>query len=468
MSGKADCALVFVTGVGQTWSTLSGDPRHRWNLFPSDRAVVFSHYPAGGRRRLAHLINDAARYLRTGKPVSQIRIEQVAADLLRHCIVRQDGSLPQDVDVRIYGARSFDVLGKTDFATGKETDGEDTLLRRVLRDVPVGDFLDECGAENLYCFNYSPFTDLYTAARALREMLLSVIEDQREKTGADKVVLIPMSMGAAVVRAYMDLYYPQDGAVQPDLVRRIVSVVGAWDGSDAFANLLEWRPIPDFAQQLCEEILPQSVKNKGLLNLLTRDPVRMKHLLRQATDALLDMCLLHSSSFLAMVPLARWDTLYGKLFSPDRFIHNPRFRVVQAEADRFIASGKRLRAQMERMHAQYGTQFAFVGGCSLAYGEGSSDFAFLRLFGDPSADTDGVLPVSSTVPGAAAGEDLPDLSDAWFPQTSCLFAGRPHEIGCDPAAMRLILDLALGSVDEVPQPIVTDPIQTDELSEIHT
>ncbi|MBQ7546649.1 MAG: hypothetical protein IJT41_06780 [Clostridia bacterium] len=468
MSGQANCALVFVTGVGQTWSTLARDPRHRWNLFPGDRAVLFSHYPAGGRRRLLNLTNDAARYLRTGRLVSQIRIEQVAADLLRHCIVGQDGSLPKQVDVRIYGARSFDVLGRTDFATGGETDGDDTLLRRLLRDVPVGEFLEECGAENLYCFNYSPFTDLYASARALREMLLAVVEDQKEKTGADKVVLIPMSMGAAVVRAYMDLYYPADGAVLPDLVRRIVSVVGAWDGSDAFANLLQWRPAADFPQQLCEEILPNTVRNKSLLHLLTRDPVRTTHLLRQAMDALLDMCLLHSSSFLAMVPLARWDTLYGKLFSADRFIHNPRFRTVQAQADRFIACGKHLRAQMERMQSQYGTEFAFVGGCSLAYGEGSKDFSFLRLFGEDGADTDGVLPVSSTVPGVAAGEPTPDFSDAWFPQTSCLFQGRPHEIGCDPSAMRLILDLALGKTDSVPTNIVTDPIPADEASAIHT
>ena len=468
MSGQTNCALVFVTGVGQTWSTLTRDSRHRWNLFPSDRSVIFSHYPSGGRRRLAHLTNDAVRYLRSGRLVSQIRIEQVAAELLRYCTVRQDGSLPPEVDVRIYGARSFDVLGKTDFASGAETDGDDTLLRRLLRDVPCGDFLEECGEENLYCFNYSPFTDLYTAARALREMLLAVVEDQKAKTGDGQVVLIPMSMGAAVVRAYMDLYYPQDGAVQPDLVRRIVSVVGAWDGSDAFANLLEWRPAADFETQLCDEILPASVKNHMLLDLLTRESTRTVHLLRQAMDALLDTCLLHSSAFLAMVPLARWDTLYGKLFSPDRFIHNPRFRIVQAEADRFIASGRRLREQMTRMHAQCGTQFAFVGGCGLAYGEGSGDFSFLRLFGEPSADTDGVLPVSSAVPGAAAGEELPDLSDAWFPQTSYLFAGRPHEIGCDPSAMRLILDLALGHVSAVPQNVITDPIQTDEQSEIHT
>ena len=451
---KAECALVFVTGVGQTWSTLADDPRHRWNLFPSDRAVLFSHYPSGGRRRLARLMSDITRYLRSGRPVSRIRMEQVAADLLRHCVVRQDGSLPPQVDVRIYGARSFDVLGKTDFATGAPTEGTDTLLARVLRDVPCGDFLDECGAENLYCFNYSPFTDLYASARALREMLLAVVEDQKEKTGSDKVVLIPMSMGAAVVRAYLDLYYTDDGAVQPDLVRRIVSVVGAWDGSDAFANLLQWRPIRNIESVLCAEILPQAVKNRALLSLLTNDPHRTVYLLRQGTDVLLDTVLLRSSAFLSMVPLARWDALYGKLFSPDRFIHNPRFRSVQAEADRFIAAGRKLRERMERMREVCGTEFYFVGGCGLAYGKGSGDFSFLRLFGAPFADTDGVLPVSSAVPGARADEGDPDMTDVWFPKCSCLFAGEPHEIGGCAEAMRLVLDLALGNTDRVPAAII--------------
>jgi hypothetical protein len=44
-----------------------------------------------------------------------------------------------------------------------------------------------------------------------------------------------MSMGAAVVNAYFDLY------PEADEVARVVSIVGAWDGSDVVADLIEPR-----------------------------------------------------------------------------------------------------------------------------------------------------------------------------------------------------------------------------------
>ena len=54
------------------------------------------------------------------------------------------------------------------------------------------------------------------------------------------VVLVPMSMGASVVTAYMDAY----PTVEENHIRRVVSIVGAWDGSDVVADLL--------TQQYCD------------------------------------------------------------------------------------------------------------------------------------------------------------------------------------------------------------------------
>ena len=134
----ATAPIIFVTGIGQTWSALKTDPDHRWNLFPGDKQVLFYDYPKGGKQRLARFAFKALRTALSGKTaVKTSDIDGVFKDVFRWCTVDENGELPEQVDVRIYGARSFDVLRNVDFATGGYTDDfGKSLLRRVYTDIP--------------------------------------------------------------------------------------------------------------------------------------------------------------------------------------------------------------------------------------------------------------------------------------------------------------------------------------------
>ena len=428
--------IVFVTGVGQTWTSLRGDDRHRWNLFARDPEVIFGALPAAERGRLLRVLTQIVRFVTTGRhPVDQTELRKALTTILRFCVVDDDGALPIHTDVHIYGARSFDELSRVHFYTGEETDDpSQSLLDRLLRDVPCRDFLQEFGAENMYCFNYSPFTDLYAAADRLHETLRAILQ----KRGQNQAVLVPMSMGAAVTVAYLDAYYSPDGAVRENFVQRIVSVVGAWDGSEGFADLLQGSVCPQWNERIFGELLPAQKIHPLLLRVLTGHPERVNALLRQLLDALLDGILLRSSAFLALVPHARWGDMYPYLFSDARFVQNTRLLTVQREADRFIRAQSNLRQRMQDVHDKCGIGFSFVGGTGLRPGEDSSDFQFMRyLHCADRTDTDGVLQIGSAMP---FDREHPDS----FVQAFIVFDRQMHEIGENKQAMQYIFDLAAG------------------------
>ncbi len=432
---KSKQPIVFVTGIGQTWTSLRGDMQHRWNLFARDPSVVFGRMPMTERAQLLRTAAEITRYLLGGRAVDQKQLQRALTAILRFCRVDDAGNLPNETVVHIYGARSFDELSRIHFYTGEPTsDVRESLLDRLLRDVPCRDFMAQYGAENMYCFNYSPFTDIYAVADALHGMLRAVLKNRP----GEKVVLVPMSMGAAVTLAYLDAYYTADGPVQENYIDRIVSVVGAWDGSEGFADLLLGRVHAQWNTLVFEEYLPKQTKHPWLLRRLTAHPERVNTLLRQLLDALLDGILLRSSAFLALVPQGRWEEMYPYLFSDTRFARNTRLPFLQSQADRFIQAQKNLRARMQQLHDACGVSFAFVGGTGLRPGEESSDFQFMRyLHCADRTDTDGVLQLSSSMPFCM---DSPES----YVQDFAVFDRQMHEIGSNPVAMQYIFDLASG------------------------
>ena len=70
--------IVFVTGVGQTWTSLKGDHVHRWNLFARDKEIIFGGLTAKDRLRFGRVLSGMAHSLLTGKPVNQTELRRAA------------------------------------------------------------------------------------------------------------------------------------------------------------------------------------------------------------------------------------------------------------------------------------------------------------------------------------------------------------------------------------------------------
>ncbi len=440
--GKAKYPIVFVTGVGQTWTSLKGDDRHRWNLFPRDKDIIFDALSAAEKRRIVSAVSGIFRFLALGgrKP-DQKKVQDALSLLLRYCRVNDDGSFNEQTDIHIYGARSFEQLGKVDFYTGEPTsDPEKTLLDRMLRDIPCREFIPDFGAENMYCFNYSPFSDLYAAADELHKMLGEILSSRAE----DKVVLVPMSMGAAVTLAYLDSYYDSNGAKKENYIHHVVSIVGAWDGSEGFADMLAGKVNKDWDRLFYDEILVSASMPKVLRRILTKNHGRTNAVIRQLLDALLDGILLRSSAFLALVPGGRWAKMYSYIFCKERFMRNTRLEYIKQQTDRFIEARRNLRPLMKSMYEKCGIRFSFTGGTGLHPGDESNDFEFMKLLDCAGrSDTDGVVQQSSAFPF--------DLNNAdEYVSSYVVFDKQMHEIGNNPEAMKIIFDIISGKETEFP------------------
>ena len=463
-SVKPKYPLVFVTGIGQTWTTMKGSTGERWNLFPCSGEVLLHEFGLNEYCRFVQVAAKSVFGLLTGFGYPDNKeFNRIIDKLFYACITDADGHLPGDVDVRIYGARSFDVLRKTEFHDGALNEGtNDSLLSRLYRDIPCQELADEIGEENLYCFNYSPFFDIYDNARNLREMIRGVIADQRKKTGADKVILIPMSMGATVVTAYLDLYYDENGAVGDDLVSKIISIVGAWNGSDALADLLALKLAPDFDTRLAAFVGKDTYSKLKHIN-----PEKAKHLAGIALNSVFESLLLRSTCFMALIPCERYNELAPGLFSYERLKRNPHLAKVKKRAEKYHNAQINLRRNMESFLKGEDKGVYFISGYNMDFGEQGRDFDFLSLISSArTTNSDSVIQISSTAPGTAfvkKGETFPadyqsgflspeksiDASTCWFPESAWYFEGQQHELGTNNTALRLAGDIALGKVNTV-------------------
>lgn len=107
---------------------------------------------------------------------------------------------------------------------------EDSLAHHkeylTLRDFSVPVFARQIsaqiGSKNVYAFNYDWRADMCDSAKQLRKMIVKV----KKNTGAKKVTLVALSLGGAVVSAYMDAYK------QKKDVERYVLVNPAYEGVD--------------------------------------------------------------------------------------------------------------------------------------------------------------------------------------------------------------------------------------------
>ena len=465
MSNNASSAkypIIFVTGIGQTWSTLKGSKGERWNILPSSKEALLGDFKLNDYLSVLRLAIQLISTYITGKnQIKSNNLNKVISSLFDCCIADDKGRLPDKVDVRIYGSRSFDVLKRTDFNSGKICDTDDSLLKRLYRDIPCTEISSVYGEENMYCFNYSPFTNLEQDADLLHAMIEEVLEDQKNKTGADKVILIPMSMGATVVTSYLDKYYTDSGPIGTNYISKVISIVGAWDGSDGLADLLCMNTSHNFIDKLYSMVGTKGAKILGRFNSDT-----IMSILKTVVDSVVQSVLINTTSFSALIPSNRFDAVSKEIFNEELLNNSSKIRSVFERAKNYNKAQFNLQRRMLNLHKYCGIDFYFISGYNMGFGNAGGDFTFLQFTESAdSTNSDGVIQISSTAPGTAyvkAGdcfsdnenrtlspEGSIDASKCWFCDTSWYFEGQEHELGTNNTALKLAGDIALGKVKNV-------------------
>ncbi len=485
-SDNAECAftegtnslVVFVTGIGQSYSYLfdesyiqegafekgtlqdyenyapliaEGKYNSRWNLFNSfDEAFSDSSTITTIIGAVFELLfSSFIRY----NFIDQDKVDKIVRDLFKFNIVDENGNANPRVVTPRYTVPVSEFPGIIDENGNFESEAKN----RFYSSIPCKDIALEKFGENyedyLYVFNYNAFSYTSKNVEALHEFVEKILAEN--KVGAKDIVLVPMSMGASVVTAYMDAY----PTVAQNHIRRVVSIVGAWDGSDVVADLLLRRFSDNSADLFYNGLLSDLIGEPWgyLVNIALR--LFPKRILRGFVDmaltAIATELFCATPSLCNLIPIDQYDDISHLIESP----------VVKKEADDFQKAKKRLDTTMSKLEAE-GVTFSFISGYGLPFGAITSDYSAFGFMKSASlTNSDEIINIDSTAPGTSyvtygtkfedtEGRELSpdgslDISTTLRKESSWFFYQQKHELEYNNTAIALALELATGNVKTV-------------------
>ena len=325
--------------------------------------------------------------------------------------------------------------------------------------IPCQFLLDEIGEENVYCYNYPVFSNADQNAIGLNDFIENVVLEQN---GAEKVILVPMSMGASVVNNYLN-QYPDAGRVE-----KVISIVGAWDGSDVFGDLM----LADFDDNAPAMVYTNLLGELGfvdpyvgsIINIAARilPKQELRNILDDIVDCLVRTLFLENTSFLSLCPSGRYDEF------AEKYLQGEDMADVREQTARYAEAQRNLEERLMYQQEKYGTEFYFISGYNLAFGD--EDYGFFKFFETyDTTNSDEIIQISSTAPGTSyvpAGQSFSDeyiadpahnvspdgsidASTCYFEDTSWYFEGQKHELTDNNTALSLAFEIALGNIHSV-------------------
>lgn len=471
--------IVFVTGIGQSYSyrfdqsyvdqygeslqdydvyadlIAKGEYQTRWNLFNSfDEAFSDSSTISAILRVVIDLLVSA---FSRKTVIKQEDVETIIHNLFKFNLVDEEGNS----NPRVVTPRYAMSVAEYPWAYNAEGVYRSEARERFFAAIPCEDIAKEKFGERyeeyLYVFNYSAFSYTSKNIEGLHEFIETIIENNT--VGATEVVLVPMSMGASVTTAYLDAYPTRESSH----VKRVVGIVGAWDGTEIIADML--------TQNYCEPY-SQDLFYNGLIADLVGEPwgyvvnIALRLFPYQVLRDFIDMALRGlatdlfgpTPSLANMAPLSRYEEVMATGFI--------RSDVVRAEVDKFYAAKAKLHTETIPALQAEGVTFSFIAGYGLPFGACTSDYS---LFGfmeqGPITNSDEIINIDSTAPGTSyvaynekfedtEGRELSpdgsiDISTCYYKESSWYFYEQKHELEYNNTALSLALNLATGHVTTV-------------------
>ena len=258
--------------------------------------------------------------------------------------------------------------------------------RYIYKMVPLQMLSDRIGEENLFFFSYNSFGDTYEIAKELSDFIDMV----KEKTGSDKVNLVPVSLGGALSTAYLQLFRHKKD------IKRVMYFVAALGGSHLIADVMEKNIKPENGISMIEMLGDKSTADKaeGFIKLLPKGVFEAT--IDKALSAINDTVLGNSLMMWGIIPTERYPAL-SKLYLEDG-----RHDELKKKADSLYEFRCRFPSVVRELEAE-GVEFFAICGYGLQ---------LLALAGSDKMSSDGIIHLSSTTMGALSaplGETLKDF-----------------------------------------------------------
>lgn len=335
----------------------------------------------------------------------------------------------------------------------------------VYRMVPMKALTEVIGEDHVYFFTFNLVGDPMNSAKELNDYIQMV----KEKTGHDKVNLLPVSLGGTLLTAYMDSYGKANNYADIDM---IVNTVACLDGTDIVGDIFE-RQFNISNRYLHHEFIPSILKEetgnatKGyaancLLHLLPQKS--FNGIFTGFVSGMLDTIMINCPQIWAMLPSYRYDAI------AERYLNDISKAKLKERTDRFQQA--RLNLKQNLLDAcEAGVKINSISGSNINFG----DIQYSMFGGIKSRNkfnTDGIINLSSTTLGATGAPDyqtLPegyeqqnhkeynyispdnriDVSTALFPEHTWIFLNQHHEVGNNDVVLNLAKAILTGEINSV-------------------
>ncbi len=470
--------IVFVTGIGQSYSYLFDESYVEEGAFEKGTLQDYENYAPliaegkhSARWNLFNSFDEAFSDAGTILAIVSVVLELLVSGVIGKCVIRENNV--QTIVKNLFKFNLVDEEGNphprvvtpryampvSEYPYAEDANGKlrSEARERFFSAIPCEDIAKEKFGENyedfLYVFNYGAFSYASKNVEGLHEFIEKIIAEN--KVGAKDVVLVPMSMGASVVSAYMDAY----PTVAQNHIRRVVGIVGAWDGTEIIADML--------SQQYCDN--SADLFYNGLISDLVGEPwgyvvnIALRIFPKQVLRDFIDMALRGiatdlfgpTPSLLNMAPLDRYEEIKWCISSD----------VVRKEVDNFYKAKANIITTMKNLEKE-GVTFSFIAGYGLPFGACTSDYSMFGFMKNaPTTNSDEIINIDSTAPGTSfvpygqkftdtEGRELSpdgslDISTAVFKKSSWYFYEQKHELEYNNTALSLALNLATGVIKTV-------------------
>ena len=370
-------------------------------------------------------------------------ISTLVYDLMHYMDMNPDGS-----SVNNLVTKTFDV------PVSEMNESDKKFFYTML---PVEPIAEVCSEDNLFLYTFALFGDPMESAKGIDGFIDAVLE----KTGAEKVNLATVSLGGTMLSAYAET------GKNLSKVHKIVNMVSLLNGTDIMADFIDrsFNVSDEFFRKEYFPLVMESLTGDrtlgNLINILLHLMPRklFEGVVSAAYGTLHDTVIINNPQFWAMVPAERYEAL------ADKWIKND---VLRAKTDAFQQARVNLKRNLSEM-SKNGTEIFSVCGYNLSYTDG--DYSFFGVVkSSESANSDGIIPVSSTSLGATAvkaktqfskeyleshdskyisPDKCVDASTCLFPDRTWFFSGQHHEVGRNDAVIRLTALILNGAVREV-------------------
>lgn len=172
----------------------------------------------------------------------------------------------------------------------------------ILDQIPLQNYIDIAGEENLYFFSYASFGNMIDTAQELYDFIQFVKAD----SGSDKVNIVPISQGGSVANALLQIYADNGRSVAED-IHRILFIVPALDGSILMGEIYQYGLLDD-SYELYNTMFPALMGEDDMMSYLVNIILRIlpnadiNNILDVAVKVLIEDYLRYSTLFWGLCP----------------------------------------------------------------------------------------------------------------------------------------------------------------------